>query len=73
MTAVATAVASPCVRLCKYNEQGHCFGCFRSNTEVRTWSQLTPEQHQAVIDELPERRARYWGIPLNTETVVSGE
>ena len=68
MSAVATQVASPCVRLCKFNEQGHCFGCFRSDTEVRSWAQMTPDEHVAVIDELPRRRAHYWNMPLEGES-----
>jgi predicted Fe-S protein YdhL (DUF1289 family) len=65
--AVATPIASPCVRLCKFNEQGQCFGCFRSNLEVRTWAQLDPHEQEAVIDDLPGRRSRYWNMPLDTE------
>jgi predicted Fe-S protein YdhL (DUF1289 family) len=53
-------IDSPCLRVCKYNDEQHCFGCFRTNVEVRTWNTMTTPERAAVVASLDDRRSRYW-------------
>ncbi|EPN23648.1 hypothetical protein A259_05306, partial [Pseudomonas syringae pv. actinidiae ICMP 19070] len=34
---VSPAVASPCVSLCRLDEQKVCLGCFRHVEDIREW------------------------------------
>ncbi len=47
---------SPCVRNCCLNEDDICVGCFRSLEEIKCWSQLDPEQQQAIYQKAEQRR-----------------
>ena len=50
---------SPCVKICTYEPSlGMCSGCGRTLAEVRGWFEMTDEQRQAVMDELPARLAK---------------
>ena len=48
--------ASPCVRNCCLNEQDICLGCFRSLTEITSWSQVSDEDKQAIMVNIQQRR-----------------
>lgn len=48
-------LASPCVSLCRLNDQGICQGCYRSIEEIRSWSHLDDEERQQVIVTCSER------------------
>ena len=52
--------SGPCVRVCKYNERNECYGCFRTNVEVRGWNRMTPIERQDVTLQLARRRDDYW-------------
>lgn len=56
----AVDVGGPCVRVCKYNERDQCYGCFRTNTEVRGWNRMTAAERQEVSLQLDRRRDEYW-------------
>ena len=49
------AIESPCIGVCRLDEQGRCLGCFRTTAEIGGWLSMSVEQRRAVIDELPER------------------
>ena len=53
--------ANPCVRVCRYNEEGACLGCFRTRDEVRGWASLDAGERRVVLADLDGRRASYWG------------
>ena len=54
---------SPCVQICTYEPSlGMCSGCGRTLAEVRGWFEMTDEQRQAVMDQLPERLKKA-GLP----------
>jgi predicted Fe-S protein YdhL (DUF1289 family) len=48
-------VPSPCIKICRYDSKGVCFGCRRTLNEIGDWSKYTNEQKQAVIDQLSSR------------------
>jgi predicted Fe-S protein YdhL (DUF1289 family) len=56
----AAANDSPCLRVCKYNDEQHCFGCFRTNVEVRTWNGMSAFAKASIVASLDDRRSRYW-------------
>jgi len=48
---------SPCVRVCKKNEDhGLCEGCFRSIEEIEQWSEYTDEQKQQIMVAIDIRK-----------------
>lgn len=50
---------TPCVNICMLDDaSGLCVGCGRSGDEIARWSEMTPEQRQAVMKTLPERLDR---------------
>lgn len=52
-------VDSPCVKICVIHPEARlCTGCLRSIEEISIWSKLSPEARQAVMDDLPSRRAK---------------
>ena len=46
---------SPCIDVCAMNADGYCRGCYRTIEEIARWSSSTPEQHWAVLRQLPGR------------------
>lgn len=48
-------VKSPCISICKLNDQKICIGCFRSLDEIAVWSQLNALEKQAVLGRCAER------------------
>ena len=47
--------ASPCISLCRLNDQDICEGCFRTSEEIRTWVYLDDDQRQDIIDNCSQR------------------
>lgn len=51
-------IKTPCIKVCVVDgESGLCMGCYRKLSEVAGWTKLTPEAREAVMSELPSRRA----------------
>ncbi|WP_374662152.1 DUF1289 domain-containing protein [Inhella sp.] len=51
-------VASPCINVCRMDAaSGLCLGCARTLDEIAAWSQAGPADKQAVLRQLPARRA----------------
>ena len=48
-------LASPCISLCRLNDQDICEGCFRTTEEIRNWVYLDDNQRQAVIEVCADR------------------
>ncbi|MDG2018182.1 MAG: DUF1289 domain-containing protein [Porticoccaceae bacterium] len=48
---------SPCISLCRLNDQDICEGCYRTSEEIRTWVYLDDDQRQNIIDSCSERAA----------------
>lgn len=39
---------SPCIKVCRLDMQGRCYGCGRTRDEVARWSTMTLEERRAV-------------------------
>lgn len=51
------AVPSPCISVCRMNQQsGLCEGCYRTIDEIAQWSQASDSYKRAVWIELLHRR-----------------
>lgn len=37
-------VESPCVDICRLDENGYCVGCFRTGQEIADWLAYSPER-----------------------------
>ena len=49
---------SPCISVCQIdNKTGYCIGCYRTIDEIRDWIISTPDQRQAILAKLDERKA----------------
>jgi len=46
---------SPCISLCRLNEQQICVGCYRTSEEIRNWIYFDDDQRQTVIKNCSER------------------
>lgn len=52
-----SAVESPCINVCRMNPRTRlCDGCARTLREIGSWGQLTREERQAVMAQLPARQ-----------------
>ena len=52
-------IKTPCVKVCVVDgESGLCQGCFRQLSEVAGWARLTDDERDAIMADLPDRRAR---------------
>ena len=50
---------SPCVKVCIMDpERDACMGCARTLEEIALWGRMNEAQREAVMRDLPERRAR---------------
>jgi predicted Fe-S protein YdhL (DUF1289 family) len=53
------SVPSPCISVCQMEEEtGLCLGCRRTIDEIRDWIILRPEEKQAVLARIAERKQR---------------
>ncbi|HEY3796860.1 MAG TPA: DUF1289 domain-containing protein [Caulobacteraceae bacterium] len=52
-------VATPCRNICVVDGESHlCLGCYRSLPEIAAWGALSDAERDAVMAELPDRRAQ---------------
>lgn len=59
MSRAAGTVTTPCVQVCIVDgPSGLCLGCYRSLSEIGSWSQMGEEAREAVMAELLGRRGR---------------
>jgi predicted Fe-S protein YdhL (DUF1289 family) len=54
---VSTAVPSPCISICRLNEQKVCTGCFRHVEDIRDWRAATDERRREIVSQADQRRA----------------
>ena len=55
---LASGPPSPCIAVCRLDEKtGWCQGCLRTIDEIRDWIIMLPDERQAVLARLAERRA----------------
>lgn len=48
---------SPCMGLCKLDEDDFCLGCRRHIDEIKDWGLLVPEAQRKILGLLAARRA----------------
>jgi predicted Fe-S protein YdhL (DUF1289 family) len=46
---------SPCISICRLNDEDVCIGCYRTSEEIRNWIYLDEDQRQAVVDSCVDR------------------
>jgi predicted Fe-S protein YdhL (DUF1289 family) len=49
--------ASPCVGICRLDEQATCVGCGRTIDEIAEWSRATEARRRVIVVEAARRRA----------------
>ncbi|ATR81238.1 DUF1289 domain-containing protein [Pseudomonas sp. FFUP_PS_473] len=55
---VSPAVPSPCISLCRLDEQKVCLGCFRHVEDIRQWRSADDEQRRQICREAGARRTQ---------------
>ena len=48
-------IKTPCISICKYNEQNYCIGCKRHMNEIIDWLDYSDKMRIAVMEDLKER------------------
>jgi uncharacterized protein len=58
---------SPCVKVCQMDpRRGLCMGCGRTLDEIARWAQMSDDERERVLAELPGRLQlmnRPWAVP----------
>ncbi|MFK0312158.1 DUF1289 domain-containing protein [Pseudomonas sp. NPDC090233] len=55
---VSPAVPSPCINVCRLNEQRVCTGCQRHVEHIREWRSADDERRRQICREAEALRAR---------------
>lgn len=55
---VSPAVPSPCISVCRLDEQKVCTGCWRHVEDIREWRAATDERRREIVREADRRRAQ---------------
>jgi len=48
--------ASPCINICRLDDQGLCVGCRRTIDEIAEWSRASEARRREILSELDARR-----------------
>lgn len=56
-TNISTAVKSPCVSLCKLDEERYCQGCYRHVEHIREWRAASDERRREIRTLADQRRS----------------
>lgn len=54
---VSPAVPSPCISLCRLDEQKVCLGCFRHVEDIREWRSADDERRRVICTEAQRRKS----------------
>ncbi|WP_374310510.1 DUF1289 domain-containing protein [Dongia sp.] len=59
MRLLASGPPSPCISVCQMDPMtGYCIGCTRTIDEIRDWIISTPDERNAILARINERRAK---------------
>ncbi len=47
---------SPCIDICKYNQQNFCLGCKRNSDEITNWASYSDAMREAIMQDLKDRK-----------------
>ncbi|MFJ3521557.1 DUF1289 domain-containing protein [Pseudomonas sp. NPDC090203] len=53
---VSPAVPSPCISVCRLDEQKVCTGCLRHVEDIREWRAATDERRREIVRQAEQRR-----------------
>jgi predicted Fe-S protein YdhL (DUF1289 family) len=48
-------VNSPCINICKLDENKICIGCYRTLDEIANWTKYTDKEKQNIINQVQNR------------------
>lgn len=48
-------VTSPCINVCRLNENQMCTGCYRTINEIAQWTKYTDMEKQNILNLLASR------------------
>ncbi len=48
-------VPSPCMKICRHDSNGVCFGCQRTKEEIGNWFRYSNEEKREVIKKASRR------------------
>ena len=51
----ATYIPTPCIRVCRLNEESVCVGCLRHADEIKRWPDADLDERIAILDQISER------------------
>ncbi|HEX6592787.1 MAG TPA: DUF1289 domain-containing protein [Moraxellaceae bacterium] len=60
---------SPCIGLCRLDEDRLCQGCLRHIDEIARWGLLPPDEQRKILALVAQRRAAL-AIPAPTSTAM---
>lgn len=59
MRLINSGPPSPCISVCQMDPMtGYCVGCTRTIDEIRDWIISTPDERNAILKKIAERRAK---------------
>ena len=59
MRMLASGPPSPCISVCQMDPMtGYCVGCTRTIDEIRDWIISNPDERNAILARIAERRAK---------------
>ncbi|MDT8438825.1 MAG: DUF1289 domain-containing protein [Wenzhouxiangellaceae bacterium] len=54
-------IESPCVSICRLDDDGVCVGCFRTAGEIAGWLGYSDDERRAIMQQLPARAEQLFG------------
>lgn len=51
-------VISPCISICRLDNNDVCIGCFRSVDEIRKWYESTNDEKKQFIKNIEQRKKK---------------
>lgn len=55
---ISPTVPSPCVSLCRLDEQKICIGCFRHVEDIREWRSADDARRRVICEQARQRKAQ---------------
>lgn len=49
-------IKSPCINVCKYDEDNVCMGCYRKMEEITGWLFMDNDRKMKILEKAEERR-----------------
>ena len=49
-------ISTPCISVCKYNDNNYCIGCNRHMNEIFDWFDYDDKKRISIMEELIDRK-----------------